>query len=86
MNPTRPAQRDLISRSMSAQIPLRRDHPLVQAADSLDWGGDPASCTRDSTAAGRHPHLRALLGAVLFMGLRKRPYRETEDVLRYYVE
>jgi len=48
MNPTRPPQRDLISRSMSAQIPLRRDHPLVQAADSLDWGGDPASCTRDS--------------------------------------
>jgi hypothetical protein len=89
MSTTCPPQRDLIPRSTTAQIPLGRDHPLVQAADSLDWEeiqrvAQEIRRAKLKNAAGRHPHLRALLGAVLFMALRKRPYRETEDAIRYY--
>ena len=89
MRPTRSPQRDLIPRSMTAQIPLGRNHPLVQAADSLDWEeiqrvAQEIRRAKLKNAAGRPPHLRALLGAVLFMALRKRPYREAEDVIRYY--
>jgi len=89
MSPTRSAPRDLVPRSMTAQIPLRGDHPLVQAADSLDWeeiqrAAQEIRRAKLKNAAGRHPHLRALLGAVLFMALRKRPYREAEDTIRYY--
>ena len=35
-------------------------------------------------AAGRPPHLRALLGAVLLMAIRRVTYREAEDQIRYY--
>jgi transposase, IS5 family len=34
--------------------------------------------------AGRPPHLRALIGAVVFRALRNRTYRETEDLIRHY--
>ena len=86
---SRTQQRDLIPRSKTAQIPLGSDHPLVQAADSLDWEelqriAEEIRCAKLKNAAGRHPHLRATLGALLFMALRKRPYRETEDLIRYY--
>jgi hypothetical protein len=74
---------------MTAQIPLRGDHPLVQAADSLDWEeiqrvAQEIRRAKLKNAAGRPPHLRATLGAVLFMALRKRSYREAEDLMRYY--
>jgi len=35
-------------------------------------------------AAGRPPHLRALLGAMLLMAIRKLTYRKPEDLIRYY--
>jgi len=68
--------------------PPRMRPSLVQAADSLDWEeiqriAQEIRCAKLKNAAGRPPHLRATLGAVLFMALRKRPYRETEDVIRY---
>ena len=34
--------------------------------------------------AGRRPHLRALLGAVVLMGTRQMTYREAEDQIRHY--
>jgi hypothetical protein len=34
--------------------------------------------------AGRPPHLRALIGALVFRALRRMPYRETEDQIRHY--
>jgi IS5 family transposase len=34
--------------------------------------------------AGRPPHLRALIGAVVFRATRKMPYRVTEDQIRHY--
>ena len=79
MNTTsRTPQRHLIPRPTTAQIPLGCDHPLVQAADSLDWEeiqriAQEIRCAKLKNAAGRPPHLRATLGALLFMTLRKRP-------------
>jgi hypothetical protein len=35
-------------------------------------------------AAGRPPHLRATLGALTLMALRRLPYREVEEQIRYY--
>jgi molybdopterin converting factor small subunit len=34
--------------------------------------------------AGRPPHLRATLGAMLLMATRRRTYREAEDLMSYY--
>jgi hypothetical protein len=34
---------------------------------------------------GRIPHLRVMLGAMALMALRRKTYRETEDLLRHYV-
>ena len=35
-------------------------------------------------AAGRPPHLRATLGALTLMAIRRVPYREAEEQIRYY--
>ena len=82
-------QRDLIPRSKSPVIPLKEDHPLVRTADTLDWDeleqrAQQIRLDKLKNAAGRPPHLRPLLGAMLLMAQRQRPYRETEDLIRYY--
>jgi hypothetical protein len=79
----------LIPRSKSPLIPIAQEHPLVQVADTLDWNelqqrAQQIRAAKLKNAAGRPPHLRALLGAMLLMALRRRPYRETEDLIRYY--
>jgi molybdopterin converting factor small subunit len=82
-------QRDLIPRSKRPLIPIAEDHPLVHVADTLDWDQleervQQIRFAKLKNAAGRPPHLRASLGAVILMALRRRPYRETEDLIRYY--
>src|SRR5208283_5107037 len=62
---------------------------LVQLTDTLDWTEmeDQAQQIRSSklkNAAGRPPHLRASLGAMLLMAIRRLTYREAEDLIRYY--
>jgi hypothetical protein len=57
--------------------------------DSLDWTEmeSRAESIRQSklkSAAGRPPHLRALLGALVLMATRRLTYRETEDQIRHY--
>jgi len=57
--------------------------------DTLDWSEmeERAQQIRSGklkNAAGRPPHLRALLGAMLLMAIRKLTYREPEDLIRYY--
>jgi molybdopterin converting factor small subunit len=82
-------QRDLIPRSKRPLIPIAEDHPLVHVADTLDWDeleerAQQIRFAKLKNAAGRPPHLRASLGAVILMALRRRTYRETEDLIRYY--
>jgi molybdopterin converting factor small subunit len=82
-------QPDLISRSKRPTIPIADDHRLVQVTNTLDWTEmeEQAQQIRSAklkNAAGRPPHLRALLGSTVFMATRKMTYREAEDLIRYY--
>jgi len=82
-------QPDLLPRSKHPTIPIAADHKLVQLTDTLDWTEmeDRAQQIRScklKNAAGRPPHLRASLGAMLLMATRRLTYREAEDLIRYY--
>ena len=82
-------QPDLLPRSKCPTIPIAEDHKLVQMTDTLNWTEleDRAQQIRIEklkNAAGRPPHLRATLGAMLLMATRKLTYREAEDQIRYY--
>jgi molybdopterin converting factor small subunit len=82
-------QPDLISRSKLPTIPIAEDHKLVWVTDTLDWTvmeqrAQQIRCCKLKNAAGRPPHLRATLGAMLLMATRKLTYREAEDLIRYY--
>jgi len=82
-------QPDLISRSRRPTIPIAEDHKLVHVTDTLDWTemeerAQQIRSAKLKNAAGRPPHLRALLGAMLLMAIRKLTYREAEDLICYY--
>lgn len=82
-------QRELIPRAQKATIPLAPDHPMVVLTDALDWTemevrAEKIRAKKLKNAAGRPPHLRALLGALTVMAVRRLPYRETEEQIRYY--
>ena len=84
-----PYQPDLLPRSKSPKIPISDNHPLIQLTDALDWDQmqDLAQQIRLSklkNAAGKPPHLRATLGAMAFMAVRKLTYRDAEDQIQYY--
>jgi hypothetical protein len=83
------SQPDLIPRSRRPTIPVANDHRLVLLTDTLDWTEleDRAQQIRNEklkNAAGRPPHLRATLGAMLLMATRNLTYRDAEDLIRYY--
>jgi hypothetical protein len=82
-------QLDLFPRSKRPTIPLADDHPLVLLTDTVDWTEMEARAQQIrakklKSAAGRPPHLRATLGALVLMAIRYRPYREVQDQIRYY--
>jgi|WetSurMetagenome_2_1015567.scaffolds.fasta_scaffold89603_2 hypothetical protein len=82
-------QLDLCARSKRPTIPLPDNHPMVVLTDTVDWTLMVARAQQIRTsklknAAGRPPHLRATLGALVLMAIRYRPYREVEDQIRYY--
>jgi hypothetical protein len=82
-------QLDLFPRSKRPIIPLADDHPLVVLTDTVDWTELEARAQQIRSkklknAAGRPPHLRATLGALAFMAIRYRPYRDVHDLIRYY--
>ena len=82
-------QRDLFQRAKRTTITLPDDHPLVRLTDLLDWTEMEARAekirrSKLASAAGRPPHLRVLLGALVLMALRTKPYREVEEQIRYY--
>lgn len=88
--PTRcSGQQELIPRTKHSSIAVATTHPLAQMTDTVDWGdmqerAQQIRASKLKTAAGRPPHLRALLGALIFMAIRRLTYREAEDQIRYY--
>ncbi len=82
-------QAELFSRSKRATVPIEENHRLVQLTDSLDWSeleerAEMIRASKLKNAAGRPPHMRALLGAMVFRATRYQPYRVLEDQIRHY--
>jgi transposase-like protein DUF772 len=62
---------------------------MVVLTDTVDWTemevrAEKIRAKKLKSAAGRPPHLRATLGALTLMALRRLPYREVEEQIRYY--
>lgn len=82
-------QPDLFIRSKQPKISLPDNHPMVVLTDTVDWTemevrAEKIREKKLKNAAGRPPHLRATLGALTLMALRRLPYREVEEQIRYY--
>lgn len=82
-------QRELLPRSQRPTISIDPHHRLVRLTDTLDWTeleqrAEQIRRKKLKNAAGRPPHLRALLGAMVLMAIRRLPYRDVEDQIRYY--
>jgi hypothetical protein len=82
-------QRELFTRSMEPVIRIETTHPLVLLADEIDWTTvtNRVEVIRErklKSAAGRPPHLRALIGAMLLKATRDMTWRQTEDQVRHY--
>lgn len=84
------APQELFARNMLPVMPVDAMHHYVLVADRLDWMklmeiAEAIRKEKNKGNAGRRPHLRALVGAVVLMGLRRVPYRELEDQAKHYV-
>ena len=82
-------QPELFARSTKPVIALEMNHRLVRLTHELDWTEleevvKEIRARKLKNAAGRPPHLRALIGAVVFRATRRSTYRETEDQIRHY--
>lgn len=82
-------QPDLFVRSKQPKISLPDNHPMVVLTDTVDWTEMEVRVEKIrekklKNAAGRPPHVRATLGALTLMALRRLPYREVEEQIRYY--
>ena len=82
-------QPDLLPRSKRPAISLPDNHPFVVLTDTVDWTemevrAEKIRAKKLKNAAGRPPHLRATLGALTLMAIRRVPYREAEEQIRYY--
>ncbi len=85
----RSRQPELFPRSEAAVIEIAPTHRLVQITGEIDWTEleelvQAIRLSKLKSAAGRPPHLRALIGALVFRALRHRTYRDTEDLIHYY--
>ena len=83
------SQQELFPSSKRPTIAVEENHRLVRLADEIDWTqlGIAAQKIRSSklkNTAGRPPHLRALLGAMVLRATRYMPYRSLEDQIRHY--
>src|SRR6266545_3161473 len=82
-------QAELFPRSIKPVIVIEENHRLVQLTEELDWTEleqivQEIRRSKLKNDAGRPPHLRALIGAVVFRATRKMSYRDTEDQIRHY--
>lgn len=82
-------QPELFPRSKRPTIPIESSHRLVLLTDKIDWPEletkvDELRMSKLKSAAGRPPHLRALVGALLLKATRDMTWREAEDLIRHY--
>lgn len=85
----RSRQAELFPRSKRSVIEIAPTHRLVMISEETDWTAleelvQEIRRRKLKNEAGRPPHLRALIGAVVFRALRRMTYRETEDQIRHY--
>jgi len=85
----RSRQAELFARSKRAMIEIAPTHRLMMITDETDWTEleeivQEIRRRKLKNEAGRPPHLRALIGALVFRALRRMTYRETEDQIRHY--
>jgi IS5 family transposase len=85
----RSRQGELFARSTRATIALDEKHRLVVMTHEIDWTElqelvQAIRMSKLKSEAGRPPHLRALIGAVVFRATRKMTYRDTEEQIRHY--
>jgi IS5 family transposase len=85
----RSRQGELFGRSTTAAISIDQNHRLVVMTHEIDWTElqeivQLIRMSKLKSEAGRPPHLRALIGAVVFRATRKMTYRDTEDQIRHY--
>jgi hypothetical protein len=74
---------------MVPRIPIEKGHRLVILTDATDWPeiegrAEEIRSSKLKSAAGRPPHLRALLGAMMLKATRDMTWREVEDQIRHY--
>ena len=82
-------QRELFRRSTRPVIALDENHRLVRMTHEIDWTEleelvQAIRMSKLKNEAGRPPHLRGLIGAVVFRATRKMTYRDTEEQIRHY--
>jgi hypothetical protein len=82
-------QGELFSPGLRPSIALDKDHPLLRMTDEVDWTdleerAEQIRAKKLKSPAGRPPHLRVMLGAVVLMSTRRLSYRDAEDQIRYY--
>src|SRR5258705_10236352 len=82
----RSRQPELFPRPKRSVIEIAPTHRLVMITEETDWTAleelvQEIRRRKLKNEAGRPPHLRALIGAVVFRALRNRTYRETEDLI-----
>jgi hypothetical protein len=87
--PSASRQVDLFPRSKRPTIPIEENHRLVLMTDAIDWTDlldvvEHIRMSKVKNGAGRAPHLRALVGALLLKATRDMTLREAEDLIRHY--
>ena len=89
--PSRGASRqaELFPRSKRPTIPIEENHRLVLMTDGIDWTElldivEQIRLSKVKNGAGRPPHLRAMVGALLLKATRDMTLREAEDLVRHY--
>ena len=80
-------QGELFARSMQPMISIEATHPLVLLADEIDWTSltGRVEVIREKklkSAAGRPPHLRALIGAMLLKATKNMTWRDGPWIAR----
>lgn len=83
------AQGELFPRTMRPTLTIDENHRLVRLADELDWTklelkANAIRREKLKNNAGRPPHLRVLLGAMVLRATRYMPLRVLADQIRYH--